>query len=297
MNAGHFPPPKRIGVLIHGAILAALFAAAALSFIALTRVEAGSDFLLALLALLVAFMLIPFFAYRAYSLWRADYRLDRDSLTLVWGLRVEQIPLNDVEFIRPAEDLVAPLKPPAFSMPGALLGLRRHPDLGMVEFLASDKKKILLAATARRVFAISPDRRAEFAQAFARAVEMGSLTPAEVKSVYPSFVVAQAWQNGAARYFWLTALFLNVGLFVWASLAIPASPRVILGPLQESVSSSQLIIFPLASLLLSAAGWIAGLYFYRRKRERPLAFILWASTMLTGLLFLLAALFVTAAPG
>lgn len=292
-----FYPPKRIGLMVHGAILLALSAVAVVAFINLTRVEAGSVFLISLLTLFVSFIPIPFFAYRAYALWRAEYRLDRDSLSIFWGLRVEQIPLNDVEFVRPASDLITPLKPPAFSLPGALLGLRRHPDLGMTEFLASDKNKLLLAATARRAFVISPEKPVEFAQAFARAVELGSLTPAEPKSAYPSFVVSQAWQSAAARYFWLTALFLNIGLFVWVSVVIPVTPRVILGPLQESLPSSQLIIFPLASLLLSVTGWIAGLYFYRRERERPLAFVVWGSSMLTGLLFLLAALFVSAAPG
>jgi hypothetical protein len=296
----HFPPPKRIGLIVNIAILLALSAVVVVSFINLTRVEVGSVFLIALLTLLLSFMPIPFFIYRIYSLWRADYHLDRDSLALSWGLRVENIPLSDIEFIRPADDLTAPLKMP-LSLPGMLLGTRRHPDLGMVEFLATNRKKLLLVATAKRVFAISPDDPAEFTHTFARATELGSLTPAESKSVYPSFVVTQAWQNGFARYLWLTALFLNLGLFVWASLIIPSTPRVALGPQFlgsqiETVPSSQLIIFPLASLLLTVTGWIAGLYFYRWEKERVLAFIVWGSSMLTGLLFLLAVLFIITTP-
>jgi hypothetical protein len=104
-----------------------------------------------------------------------------------------------------------------------------------------------------------------------------------------------------ARYLWLTALFLNLGLFIWASLIIPSTPRVALGPQfagseLETVPSSQLIIFPLASLLLSVAGWIAGLYFYRWDRERVLAFIVWGSSTLTSLLCLLAVLFIITTP-
>ena len=130
---------------------------------------------------------------------------------------------------------------------------------------------------------------------------MGSLQPVEAKSVYPSFVVTQAWESGIARYLWLTALFLNIGLFIWASLIIPTTPRVALGQQfagssLETVPSSQLIIFPVASLLLAIIGWIAGLYFYRWDRERVLAFIIWGSSTLTSLLFLLAVLFIITTP-
>jgi hypothetical protein len=301
MNVGHFPPPKRRGLIIHGILILALAIIAVISFINLTRADVGPVFLISLLVALVSFTPIPFLVYRAYSLFNADYHLDRDSLAIKWGLRVEDIPLSDIEFIRSSDDLTTPLPLPTLRIPGGLLGMRRHADLGAVEFLASDSKKLLLVATAKRVFIISPENPAGLTQTFARATEMGSLTPAESKSVYPSFVVTQAWESGLARYLWLTTLFLNLGLFIWASLIIPSTPTVALGPqfvgsALETVPSSQLIIFPVASLLLSVAGWIAGLYFYRWEKERVLAFIVWGSSMLMSLLFLLAVLFIITTP-
>ena len=301
MNFGHFPPPRRRGLIIHSTIIFVLAIIAIIGFVNLTRQEVGPAFLISLLIAFFSFVPIPFLGYRTYSLLRADYYMDRDSLAINWGLRVEDIPLTDIEWIRPANDLTHPLVLPAFPMPGGILGVRRHPDLGMVEYLAADAKKLLIIATAKRVFVISPEDPAALAQAFARATELGSTTPIEAKSVYPSFIVSQAWENGLARYLWLTALFLNLGLFIWASLIIPSTPRVALAPqfvggLLESVPSSQLIIFPVASLLLSIGGWIAGLYFFRWDRERILAFIVWGSSTLTSLLFLLAVLFIITTP-
>ena len=301
MNAGHFPPPKRRGLIIHGFMLFVLTIIAILGFVNLSGAEVGPTFLISLLVSLAAFTPIPFFVYRAYALWRADYHMDRDSLAIHWGLREEDIPLTDIEWIRPANDLTHPLTLPSLPLPGGVLGMRRHPDLGMVEFLAADRKKLLLIATAKRIFVISPNDPAALAHTFARATELGSISPAEAKSVYPSFVVTQAWESGLARYLWLSALFLNLGLFIWASLIIPSTPRVALGPqfmgsALETVPSSQLILFPVASLLLSVAGWIAGLYFYRWDRERILAFIVWGSSTLASLLFLLAVLFIITTP-
>jgi len=301
MNIGHFPPPKKNGLIVHGIIILVLAVIAIIAFINLTRVDVGPAFLISLLIALFSFTPIPFLAYRAYSLRQADYYLDRDSLAINWGLRVEDIPLSDIEFIRSVDDLTHPLTLPALPIPGGLLGTRRHPDLGAVEFLASDAKKLLIVATAKRVFIISPENPSGLAQTFARATELGSITPAEAKSIYPSFVVTQAWESGLARYLWLSGLFLNIGLFVWASLIIPSTPFVSLGPqfsgsTLETVPSSQLIIFPLAGLLLSVVGWIAGLYFYRWEKERVLAFIVWGSSTFTSLLFLLAVLFIITTP-
>ncbi len=301
MNVGHYPPPKRRGMIVHSLLLLTLTVITVVGFFNLSSSDVGPRFLIWLLVALVTFVPIPFFAYRIYSLWRADYHIDRDSLAISWGLRVEDIPLSDIEWMRSADDLITPLALPSLPLPGGLLGIRRHPELGVVEFLASDAKKLLLIATAKRVFVISPENPSGLSQTFARATEMGSLQPVEAKSVYPSFVVTQAWENGIARYLWLTALFLNIGLFIWASLIIPSTPRVALGQqfaggILETVPSSQLIIFPVASLLLAVIGWVAGLYFYRWDRERVLAFIIWGSSTLTSLLFLLAVLFIITTP-
>jgi hypothetical protein len=301
MNVGHFPPPKRRGLIVHGIVILVLTGIAVAGFVTLSRAEVGPAFLVSLLVALASFIPLPFFVYRAYALMQADYHLDRDSLVIKWGLRVEDISLTDIEFIRSADDLTVPLKLPSLPLPGGLIGVRRHPDLGVVEFLAADAKKLLLVATARRVFVISPEEPAKLTQTFARATELGSLMPVESKSVYPSFVITQAWSSNLARYLWLTTFFLNLGLFIWASLIIPTMPRVALG-LQfsggaiETAPSSQLIILPVVSLLLSVVGWVAGLYFYRWEKERVLAFIVWGSSMLMSLSFLIAVLFIVTTP-
>jgi hypothetical protein len=181
-----FPPTQTSGLTLHIIILVVLFIIATFGFVTLASAEVGPSFLISLLISLFSFAPIPFFVYRAYSLWKAEYYIDRDSLAIHWGLRIEDIPLNDIEWIRPADDLSVPLALPAIPLPGGLLGVRRHPDLGAVEFIASDASKLLLVATAKRIFAISPADPAALAQTFARATEMGSLAPVEAnRSTHP----------------------------------------------------------------------------------------------------------------
>jgi hypothetical protein len=298
---GHFPPSKRFGLVVHGMIILVLAGISAWGFINLARTQLGPMFVNYLLIGILAFAPIPFLGYRAYALLRADYYIDRDSLAMLWGLRVEDIPLTDVEWVRPATDLSHPLSLPRFRLPGAILGTRRHAELGLVEFIASDSRNIILIATAKRIFAISPKDANSLIRTFARATEMGSLLPAEPKSVYPSFILTQAWESPLVRFVWVSGLILNVGLVIWVGLLIPSLGQISLGfspfgaPL-EPAPSIRLVLLPILSGLLFIAGWGMGLYFYRWGMQRTLANIIWISGTLSTLLFLIAVLFIVTAP-
>jgi len=300
-KVGHFPPAKRTGVTVHVITILVLAALSAWGFWSLTNEEVGPSYVAYLLTALLSFAPIPVLGYRAYALLRADYYIDRDSLAVIWGLRVEDIPLTDIEWVRPASDLTRQLALPYFHLPGAVFGTRRHADLGLVEFIASDTKNLILVATSKRVFAISPENAAAMVQTFARAIELGSLTRADPVSVYPSFIITQAWESPLARFLWLSGLFLNLGLVVWVGILIPSMTQVTfdfntLGAPAKVVPSSQLILLPLISGFMYVAGLIAGLYFFRWEANRPLAYVVWIGGTVSAVLLLLAVLFLVTAP-
>lgn len=300
-KVGHFPPAKQFGLILHSLIILLLAAASIWGFVSLTNAQVGPMFISYLLVGLVAFAPIPFLGYRAYALFKADYYIDRDSLAILWGLRVEDIPLTDIEWVRPASDLTHPLALPRFRLPGAVLGTRRHPDLGAVEFIASTPRNLILIATSKHVFAISPRDAAALVRTFARATELGSLTRAEPVSVYPSFVITQAWESPIARILWMAGLLLNLGLVGWVGFLIPSLSEIPFGfnPFgvpNVTAPSVRLILLPLISALMFITGLFAGLYLYRWDKERPLAFIIWLSSTLCAMLFLVAVLFLTRSP-
>jgi len=300
-KVGHFPPARQSGIIVHVTFIVMLSAMSAWGFWNLSNEQVGLSYVTYLLIALIATAPIPLFGYRIYALLRADYYIDRDSLAAIWGLRVEDIPLSDIEWVRPASDLTPPLRLPLLRLPGAVLGTRRHPDLGLIEFIASDTKNLILIATSKRVFAISPENPAALVQTFARATELGSLTPAKPVSVYPSFIITQAWESPVARFLWMSGLFLNLGLFVWVGILIPSLSQIpfgfnTLGVPNETAPSTQLILLPLVSGFMYVTGIIAGLYFYRWEKQRPLAFIVWISSMVCALLFLMAVWFLTTTP-
>lgn len=300
-KVGHFPPSKQFGLTLHAVIIILLASASIWGFANLTNAQVGPMFVSYLLIGILAFAPVPFLGYRAYALFKADYYIDRDSLAILWGLRIEDIPLTDIEWVRPATDLTHPLSLPRFRLPGAVLGTRRHPDLGAVEFIASSARNLILIATSKHIFAISPRDAASLVRTFARATELGSLTPTEAKSVYPSFVISQAWESPFARFLWMAGLLLNLGLVAWVGILIPSLSQVPFGfnPFgvpTEPVPSGRLILLPLLSALMFITGLLAGLYFYRWDKERPLAFIIWISSTLCAVIFLVAVLFLVTTP-
>ena len=108
-KTGHFPPDRRLGLFIHAVMIVVLVAVSIFGLVNLSKASVGLFFVLYLLMALLAFVPIPFLGYRAYALLRADYYIDRDSLAMLWGLRIEDIPLTDIEWVRPASDLTRPL--------------------------------------------------------------------------------------------------------------------------------------------------------------------------------------------
>jgi hypothetical protein len=236
MKSGDFSPLRRRGRNFHLIIMVVLTILVVVLAVLISRQPINLVFTGLILLAVLAFLPIPILVYRLYALTRANYNLNRDQLTLSWGLRVEQIPVSEIEWVRPLSALSEHIPMPFFRLPGSLLGSRRHRDLGPIEFLASDEKSLLLVATPRKIFAISPETPGDFLQEIQRAIEMGSLTPTVSKSIYPSFVVAQAWDNLTARYLWLAGLFTNIGLLAWVSLLTPSLKHISLGFLPSTAA-------------------------------------------------------------
>ncbi len=295
-----FAPSRTRGFITQGGLMAFFGLVSAIGFINLFAASVGPRFSLWVLMGVAGFIPLPFLAYRLYALARASYGIGRDILRLTWGLRIEDIPISDVEWVRPAHDLTIPLRLPFPPLPGGILGATRHPDLGVVEFMASDTPNMLLVATRRTVYAISPAEPVRFVRAFQHAIEQGSLAQVAGRSQYPSFVVVQAWQSMPVRILWIAGLTLNITLLIGVSAVIPSLEEAAMGfspagrPLIAD-SPVQLILLPLISSVLFVIGWLAGLFYYRR-RERPLSLALWASGAISALLMLIAVIILLNTP-
>lgn len=287
-----FYPPRRRGFLFHGAIGAGLGGASALTFFLGLNQQGGAFFALFLILALLLFAPLPWVLYRAFALARASYRLERDGLRLRWGMRAEDIPLPEVEWVRRPADLVADLPLPRLQWPGAVLGMVNAADLGPVEYMAAETERMLLIATARRVYAISPQDPDAFLRAFQRTLEMGSLTPISSVSVLPAAYLAQIWRDRLTRALLAAGFLLNLLLLIGVSLLIPGQVSASLGAFPNGVplpggSASQLLLLPVLGAFVYVVDLAMGLYFYRREEQRPIAYMVWGSAPVSAALLII----------
>ena len=296
-----FPPARQRGLILHIGLAIGISLVSILAFYLTFRTPVGLLFTLYVLVFVITAISIPILGYRAFALTRANYLIDRNTLRLVWGLRLEDIPVNEVEWIRPVKGLLAPLNLPWFRLPGGILGVTRQADIGKVEFLASDTSNLVLVATASLIYAISPENPAAFMAAFQKSVEMGSLHSLRGQSQYPTFMVSMAWQEPVVRFLWLVGAFLNAGLLIWVTVLIPSLAKISLGfdayatPI-ELVPGTQLLLLPMLSSFLFVLGLLAGLFVYRKPELSMLALALWISGVLSSLFFLIAVFFILNTP-
>lgn len=290
-----FRPYTRTGLMVHLVLTVALVSMAALCIVLALQEASGTTFFTLLLMGLLLASPLPLVAYRMAAMLRASYAIGREGLRLRWGLRAEDIPLPEVEWARPASDLPYELPLPFLRLPGAVLGTRQHPDLGKIEFLASEAHNLLLVATPQTIYAISPADAGAFLQALRNALEMGSPSPLPSYSAVPGTFLRRVWNDLPARVVILLSLALTAGLWLAALLVVPGRGEISLGfdaagqPIPAG-PAERLFLLPVLGLFLVAVDVIAGLFFYRQEEKRPLAFLFWAGGPITPALLLLAVL-------
>jgi len=272
-----------------------------------SEANVGLVFLLYLLPALISTVLVPVLAYRVYALRSARYVMKRDGVHLTWGWRMEDIPMNTIDWVTPSKKLGLRLALPWLRWPGAVLGVRTLQDGKRVEFLASNTRRLVLIGVADHIFAISPEDPEAFLQAFQRFMEMGSLSPLPARSVYPGFLLARVWETRAARYLLLGGLLLNLATLILVILAAPSGGEITLGfgAGREPVPGVRLLLLPVISSFFFLVDVFLGFFLFRRTGSQTtptfftgtlwmipgqtLAYLLWSSGTLVAVIFILQA--------
>jgi hypothetical protein len=291
-----FHPPTRTGIIFHLICIAVLIGGGGFSLYKIAYTDIGPAFAIFLLPILLVIPSAPFLIYRLISLNNAAYTLERDSIRLQWGLRVEVIPTNTILWAQRASDLTETIRYPLIRWPGSVLGTRR---LGgtPVEYMASTRRDLIMVATYERAYAISPSDPDAFLQAYQRLTEMGSLIPSQAQSVHPTFLLARAWHTPLTRYLILSSILLSLILVTWVSMVAPELPEVSLGFLptgdpRESIAGIRLMLLPVLNTIFWVFNFLFGLFLFRREGQRPLAYLLWGNSVLVAGLFLVAVYFI-----
>jgi len=282
-----FAPPRRNGIILQGGMILALATAGGYFFLLAVNDSTGVDFLLHMVIALVLMAPLPLIIYRLYALLNGVYYLRRDGLLVRWGLRREDIPLNKIEWIRPAGELGFRLPVPWLRWPGAIIGSRKVPELGQVEFIAADAAHMILVATPEKVYAISPVESNQFMSAYRKINEMGSLSPLAAQSVYPTILLGRVWEDRLARLLILISFVIGIILLGVVSLAIPSLEVISWIVPGTTAPAERLLLLPILMAMIWLINMVIGILLFRRGKDlRIAAYLLWGNSALTGLILL-----------
>lgn len=199
--------------------------------------------------------------------------------------------MQDIEWVRNANDLAFELPLPKIIVQGAVLGSRKHRDLGLIEFIASTTNPMVLIATLKQIYAISPSDPNGFIDSFNRNMEMGSIDQIQPKSSRGEMLVGSLFGDKLARNLILLGSFLSIGLLVAVSFIIPTRESIPLGfnPIGQTTEvspSERLLLLPVLSLLMLFADLGLGSYLYRKAGYRIPAYFAFASSLIMPISFL-----------
>jgi len=290
-------PDRTRGLAVH---LALILVNSAVSGYLLDLAFASNQrgfFIVYLLASIITALPMPLFLYQAFALIRAKYVISRHGIAIQWGLRTEDIPISDIEWIRLPQDFVKPVTPPAFRLPGAVLASSEDRDIGLIEYIATETKRLVLVATPTKVFALSPGNPHAFINDFHRSAELGSFTSIQKQSSRPELIITRLAMDKTARNFLMASLTISLVMLVAVSFIIPNLATVPLGlelqsGIQAASPSERLILLPLLSLLVFFVDLGYGAYLYRKEGFKIASYIVFFSSLILPVSFAILLVFI-----
>lgn len=285
-------PPKLIGFLIGSLFIVLLLFTIGWSVIQMSTGELSIWLVFWVVLPLLSLPLLLLVAYRLYGLFTARYSVDRDGLKLRWGLAFDDIPIQQLTRVdRAAAFNLSEI--PVFSTlwPGLIIGKRQIEGLGEVEYFATrGPAEMVVVQSGDRLLAISPKDVDDFLNAVRDALRMGALSTYEEISTRPNFALARLGSDRIALLLVILGGILPVALFGYLLLVVgDITDQVAFGFDTSGIVDTlappgRLLLLP----MIGGASWFLDLFFgiwmYRTRTNRPLAYTLWGGAILVGVL-------------
>lgn len=251
---------------------------AVLLFLALSRPLGGLSFAMTL-SVLLSLPLLAHVLYRTYGVFTLEYWVDRDSVTVIWGVTQQIIPILEVQKV--VRDQV-----------GRATGRRvwpvpwvrrwHCPQWGEVLSYATAPEQLLLV-TASATYGISPAQPEAFISALQERHRLGPMHRRRPLVWHPAWWSHPLWSDRLGLGLLLAGVVLNLALFgilSWRFSALPADLPLhfdALGQPDRIGSRGALFTVPVLGLLSWILNGFVGLWQYRR--QRLAAYLLWTGAM------------------
>ncbi len=252
-----------------------------------------------LIWVLLALSLTGLIFYWAIVAFRLKYHLNRNGVSIQWGLGQQCIPFKTIKDIMPGQE-ISPSKPFwGLNLAGLRFGRSHLADYGLLKFrTTAPLQQSLLIITNNESYVISPTQPDAFIKAWQTRRELGPTQEWTTRSQHqwpltiPLMVDPLVWGLLALAAILGLALFGYIALqYATIPLALPVHFDI-LGRADRIADKFVLFTLPTAGAIVWLANAILGLLIYRR--ERVAAYLLWGSSIAMQLCLWVAVLTITA---
>ena len=240
--------------------------------IANTMENAGFRILLIILGIL---FLLPIFYFilLLFQITRSKYLIDREGLTIIWGLQKMVIPLNEIEWIRPYDQMGYSIPLPALAKLGIFSGRLFTPELGEVLFFATRQQDAYLIGTKQEMVFISPANPGAFQKGLQEAIYLGSITPPQRKSISFDSPMKNIRANLGLYVPLSIGLLLTLILFILYGFLSSQRESIQIGTTRFEPASNLLLI-PILSAVFNLLDIIISPVIYKKEALKPYAILL-----------------------
>jgi hypothetical protein len=245
----------------------------------------GLSFVLAFIALLLPFI-IAYISYRTIGAFTLEYWVDRDAVTVVWGVTPQTVPIGQIERVLQDPALQPEQGPRFWHWPCPDRRRTRVTGLGVVNAYGTTRlgEQVILV-TAAESYGLSPADPAGFVAALQQRYALGIARPLETELHWPPVWTWPLWRDRTALFL-IGAGLLGVLLmfavlcfrFPYLSADLPLHFDVY-GLPDRIAPKSNLFLLPLIGLVTWLFNTTAGIWLYRHIQQGA-AYLLWGGAMI-----------------
>lgn len=277
-----------------GIVVVIGFALASLGLLWLLTIRPISifSFFLALSAL-IGVALVVVLGYWTFGFYTLRYRVDRNSITITWGILRHVIPVSNIQRLAPGTDLDPGIRVRGFAWRGYYVGTGRDPELGPVLFYATrPRDEQVLVVTSTLTYAISPRDPAAFKLEYDLRSRLGPTVILRQGTALARLAQLPLWRD---RFLWTLmglVVLANALLFGYVCWQHPYLPELlplhfgILGQVDRIGERNELFMLPFIGLVVVALNALLGILIHLR--ERFGTYVLLSSALVVQVLLWLA---------
>lgn len=237
------------------------------------------------------------FAYWTIGCWSLGYHLDRNRLEISWAGNTQHVPLQDIQRLVPGAQVSGYTGFRGLRWPGYTVGSGTVKEFAAeVLFFSSHlrREQLLYLVTPGLVYGISVADQAAFASELRLRLLLGPIEVFEPQVHRWPVWELPAWHDVALVSLLAAGLAVNVGLFAFQTLLMPALPLELPVPVSPFELAghpglkTDLLALPFTGLALFAINGVAGVALHLRERFAGYLFpagallvqaLLWVATL------------------